>query len=379
MPGASQPSPPPASSLSPLTDRLLREGPAFDVFQAVYLLTHASRSSDRSADAEAALPVRIRPSEQRSFPPADVRSIRCDASPDGSRFAMTVAWMGLYGADGVLPPHASEHGLSDDDEPPSPLRAFLDIFHQRLYTLLYQAWHKPRPSLHRPGREAPNQGDARRLAALAGIDVPSLPPTGPSAAPSSVSPLRLAASAGRLGAMGRNAEGLQALLEGVLPGLRVRIEENILRRYPIPQPIRLENGTSRLGHLPPLGRTVADRSSAFRIHVGPLGPSAYRDLLPGGRLAQRIAAIVRWYVPDLLDYDVHLHRSPSASTDVVLGDRTARLDATTILGRPRATTRTVRYAATDGSVSLGERRGAAPVGPPGSSMPFRSSRRPASS
>jgi predicted component of type VI protein secretion system len=179
--------------------------------------------------------------------------------------------------------------------------------------------------------------------------------------------------------MGRNAEGLQAILEGVLPcGLRIRIEENVLRRYPIPQPIRLETGISRLGHLPPLGRTVADRSSAFRIHVGPLGPAAYRDLLPGGLLARRIADIVRWYVPDRLDYDVHLHRSPSASTDVALGDRTARLDATTILGRPRATTRTVRYAATDGSVSLGERRGTAPVGP-GSSTTFRSSRRRASS
>jgi type VI secretion system protein ImpH len=356
----------------------VQEGPAFDFFQAVYLCTHASRTLDPSADEKTALPVRIRPSEQRSFPSADVRSIRCLASPDGPRFAMTVAWMGLYGADGVLPPHASEHGLSADHEPPSPLRAFLDLFHQRLYTLLYQAWHKPRPSLHRPGREAPNRRDTRRFAALGGIDRPSLRPTGSPADSSPVSPLRLAAFAGRLGAMGRNAEGLQALLAGVLPGLRVRIEENILRRYPIPQPIRLETGRTRLGHLPPLGRTVADRSSAFRIHVGPLGPAAYRDLLPGGHLAQRVAAIVRWYVPDLLDYDIHLHRSPSASTDVVLGDRTARLDATTILGRPRATTHTVRYAATNGSVSSGEHCGAAPAGP-GSSTPFRSSRRRASS
>jgi hypothetical protein len=79
-----------------------------------------------------------------------------------------------------------------------------------------------------------------------------------------------------------------------------------------------------------------------------------------------------------LDYDVHLHRSPSASTDVVLGDRTARLDATTILGRPRATTRTVRYAATEGSVSSGEHRGAAPTGP-GSPTTSRSSRRRVSS
>jgi type VI secretion system protein ImpH len=292
---------------------------------------------------------------------------------------MTVAWMGLYGADGVLPPHAGEHGLSADDEPPSPLRAFLDIFHRRLYTLLYQAWYKLRPSLHRPGRDAPNRRDARRFAALGGIDTTSaLPAVSPTDAPP-VSALRLAAFAGRLGAMGRNAEGLQAILEGVLPcGLRIRIEENVLRRYPIPQPIRLETGTSRLGHLPPLGRTVADRSSAFRIHVGPLGPAAYRDLLPGGRLAQRVADIVRWYVPNLLDYDVHLHRSPSASTDVVLGDRTARLDATTILGRPRATTRTVRYAATEGSVSSGEHRGAAPTGP-GSPTTSRSSRRRVSS
>jgi type VI secretion system protein ImpH len=291
---------------------------------------------------------------------------------------MTVAWMGLYGADGVLPPHVSEHGLSADDEPPSPLRAFLDLFHQRLYTLLYQAWHKPRPSLHRPGQNAPNRRDARRFAALAGLDTASPLPEVSTADASPVSVLRLAAFAGRLGAMGRNAEGLQAILEGVLPcGLRIRIEENVLRRYPIPQPIRLETGISRLGHLPPLGRTVADRSSAFRIHVGPLGSSAYRDLLPGGRLAQRIADIVRRYVPDRLDYDVRLHRSPSASTDVVLGDRTARLDATTILGRPRAGRRTVRYVPTGEPTSSGNRGTASASSVP--STTSRSSRRRASS
>jgi len=376
---AEAPSPGRSCEGEPLIDRLVREGPAFDLWQAVYLLHQAIHGDATEKSAEASL--RIRPSEQRSFPPSNLRSVHREPSRDGTTcVVVTATRMGLYGADAALPPHDYNGAISRDEQPSTALRSFLDIFHHRIYTLRYRARARVRPSLHSPGEAAPDLRNARRYVSLAGLDATQIDEDKPSNTIGDdrlpVTPLRLAAYAGRLCATGRNAEGLETLLEAVLPDLAVRVEEHVLRQRPIPYPLQLGRDAPRLGQAPPLGRTVRDRSSAFRIHIGPLRDPEFADLLPGGALAERVGWVVRHFVPDLLDYDVRLHLHPSVLTDVVLGGRDTQLGTATVLGRPRdAATRTVNYTTTDATGSV--QTGTARVRSTDGATPLRSTGQPA--
>lgn len=319
--------PPPAALLR----TLCRRGSRYDLMPAIYLAAHAGTCAGATPEANsepaARPPFTVRPSSRQAFPPSSVRSV--DWAPNSgfhALFSITAARMGLYGSGGALPPHYAK-AVSSDDEPDTPLRAFLDLFHHRLYQLLFEGWLKRRPSLHPPGQAVPTPRTANRYRSLAGLP--------PAAEPQdSAASLRLAAFAGRLQALGRNAEGLRAILQSVLH-VPVRIEENIPRRRLLPRPLVLRRGTARLGKTPPIGRTFLDRSGAFRIHLGPLHPDAYRALHPGGALARRVAEIVSSYVPDRLEYEVELTLKVDAADTVVLGRRDDRSDDSGDAGAPR--------------------------------------------
>jgi type VI secretion system protein ImpH len=335
-----------------LVRRLLQDGYRFDVYQAVHVVslllprTDGADALDGWRDAS----VQLRPSAALAFPASDIERVDAVALGESRRVRITATFGGLYGVDAALPAHYHDL-LATEATEGAALRDFLDIFNHRLYALLFRAWQKYRPVLRRPecsvaaspaaaspAAASPAARDARRFLALAGI--------GPAQETASLNPLRLASFAGRLGVQVRSAEGLAALLDGLLGGLPVTVEENVPRWVPAPDRPGLAAGV-RLGANATIGRRVRDCSGAFRIHLGPLPLRTYLDLLPGGALARHVDSLVRRYAPDYLDYDVALTLETDAAPPTSLGAGT-RLGLSTFLGRPSAsTTRIVRYPGPD--------------------------------
>ena len=67
------------------------------------------------------------------------------------------------------------------------------------------------------------------------------------------------------------------------------------------------NGSfNRLGIETVAGQKVWDDQSKFRVRIGPLGFEEFRDFLPGGRLADELMDLIRFFVRGELDFDVQL-------------------------------------------------------------------------
>ncbi|WP_412068640.1 type VI secretion system baseplate subunit TssG [Rubrivirga sp. IMCC43871] len=301
-------------------ERLADEPYHFGFFQALRLLA-ASRGGPTSIggsvyDDEA---VRVRPDASSVFPAADLRRL-LDGGDDGAT-TVEVGFGGLYGIDAALP--ASFHEtIATGEEHTRPLRDFLDFVGHRTYAQLWRAWARYRPEIRGVGAHGPR---AVALAGGAGVDASLLP------------------LAARLNAWARNAEGLRALLTHAT-GLVVRIVENVPRRVRLGERPRL--GSARLGLDAVVGERVYDESGMFRIELGPLGIDDFRDLLPGCSGAARLAALVRLYASDVLDYDVDLILRSDEAPPLVLGDAaSARLGRNATIGSPREPLlrRRVRY------------------------------------
>lgn len=348
-----------------LGERLLHEGHLFDYVQALYLLERLLPAdpalSTTATDTISAFVdrVHVRASPALAFPPADIRSIRLAHRSSGLNAAVergrapslasaahhadpvavvTATFMGLYGIDSPLPGSLRED-VSRDADCSSSLRAFLDIFDRRLYAFFYRAWRKHRPALRVPGAFAsPDAAEkpVRPFLALTGCAAPS-------ASEAPVAPLRLASFASTLARRTRSAYGLQTLLSGILDGLPVKVKENVSRWISVGAPSGLGHRGARLGVDTHLGRQIEDRSSTFRLVVGPVDIDTYRRLLPGEPLARRLAWGVDLYVSDILAYDVELVLRTEAVDELRLGGR-AKLGQSTFLGDVAATvSRIVSY------------------------------------
>jgi type VI secretion system protein ImpH len=282
----------------------------------------------------------VRPRTSPVFPASDIE--RVEVAPDGTVTA-EVTFMGLYGPSPALPRYFTEPIAHDEAD---ALRAFLDLFGGRLYGLYHEAWRKYRPrarfTADGAGEAQAPPDDAMPFVALAGVP----PATGIDGVP--IPPLRLAALAGRLGARARNAAGLRDLLAHFL-GVPAAIEENHPRWVTAPWRGRLGapgDAGVRLGQGALLGGRIYDVSGKARVVLGPLDIEEFRSLLPGGDRAALAAGLVRFYLPDGLDFDVELRLREAQTHPLVLGDGASRLGRNAWVGRtgPGLTSQVISYA-----------------------------------
>ena len=312
--------------------RMADKGYQFGFFQAVRLLAGARGGPQTVGGPEPRREaVRVSPDPASVFPAADIRHVRPPASPTDP-VEVEVGFGGLYGVDAALPAVFHER-ISNKGEETAPLREFLDLLGHRPYAQLWRAWARYRPEVRAwsVGREDVH---AVRAAALTGS---------PKTADAPVPTRDLLPLAARLTAWARNAEGLRALLEHAT-GHAVRVLENVPRFVRLSDRPRL--GAARLGIDAIVGERIHDQSGKFRLEIGPLGLDAFRSLLPGRGGASRVAALVRLYLTDLLDYDVALLLRADEAPPLRLGDTdSARLGRNALLGRPQGdlVRRRVRY------------------------------------
>lgn len=288
------------------------------------LLPGAARiGHDGPADDER---LRLRPSLALSCPVADLESIELPAN-ERDPVRLTVTFLGLYGVDSPLPPLYGEHLAQNADEPGSQrVRAFLDLFHHRLYSLLFRAWRKSHPvgAGERPDalydRLLALTGYASRL----GLGGPTMP--------------RLAEARIKV-LQARTASGLEAMLQ-LRTGHRCRVEQAVARHASIPPDQRTQLGRQHceLGNNLVAGARAIDRNLVF-LHVQAEDHAAWCRLAPRGPDRRALELAVGDYLREPVHYELVTELASAQAPPWRLGTRQTALGRDTWLGRPRPVAR----------------------------------------
>lgn len=266
--------------------------------------------------------LRIRPSLSLSCPVADLEAIELPADEQG-RVRLTVTFLGLYGVDSPLPPLYGEHLAQSAEEPGGQrVRAFLDLFHHRLYSLLFRAWRKSHPV---GVGERPDALYDRLLALTGyssrlGLGGPTMP--------------RLA-EARLTAARARTAVGLEAMLRW-RAGHDCRVEQAVIRRAEIPSDQRTRLGRQHcvLGDDLVAGARATDRN-LVRLHVQAEDHAAWCRLAPRGIDRRSIDRAVADYLREPVPYELTVHLAAAQVPPWRLGTRQTALGRDTWLGSPR--------------------------------------------
>ncbi len=301
-----------------LTSDIISQGWAYQAFQALYLLETSLDLRDQDEEALARF-VSVAPAAELSFPAGDIR--RCVIDSNG-RFRLELNLLGFYGVNSPLPQYFNDI-TSRDGDGHHELRAFLECFNKRLYSLAYLAWKKF-------NLFEDNNGQAsiytRYLAAISGGADENH------------------AYAGILGSRIKSAQGLAATLEDFL-GFPTRIQENIPCWIPIEQPSCLGQQLG-LGDNTILGEQLMDVGSKIAIFVGPLPIANATELLPGRPLAEQLGKLLREYLDPSISYELELIAIADRDYQTILGNDSSILGWTSCLGEPGATPNHIRLTTT---------------------------------
>ena len=267
-------------------------------------------------------PVRLRQEPSLAFAPSTLAWAR--APHDGQPGEISVYSFGLFGPNGPLPLHLTEHARERAHHAGDrTLSAFADLFHQRLILLFYRAWADSQATV------SLDRGEDRFTRYVA-----SLLHMGQRSARRRDAVFDHAKyhAAGHLVRQTRNPEGLKQILERFF-GVAVRIREFVPQWIRLAPAQQLSLGSNAgLGQTTMLGSAIRDAQHKFRIELGPLDLATYRDFLPGGKRAWQLLHWVRQYIGIELAWDVRLTLKAEAATGMTLSSP-APLGMASWLGR----------------------------------------------
>lgn len=304
-----------ATRVVELFEQLTRAPHEFDFFQLLRQLEGLYRDRPRLARSPrpADDPVRLGQQPSLAFPPRTVASF--EPGNSGLPPRVEVLFFGLFGPNGPLPIHVTEyvydrlHNSGD-----ATLARFADVFHHRLLSLFYRGWANAQPCVQ---YDRPEEDQFwKYVGTQFGMGLPSF--RGRDAVPDNAKRYY----SGWLACQTRSADGLEAMA-GDFFQLPVRIDEFVGRWIDIPDDCRFVLGTvpetGSLGSSAPIGSQVWNCQQKFRIVFGPLRYDGYARLLPGGESLRRLAALVRNYLGDELEWDVGLILEKVEVPPLVLG------------------------------------------------------------
>ncbi|MEO8185451.1 MAG: type VI secretion system baseplate subunit TssG [Deltaproteobacteria bacterium] len=288
---------------------------AFDFHMALRRLDGAypDRPSTGTARSPGEEPVRFGQDPSLGFAPAAIQAFQ--APHNGETGRMRLAFLGLFGTQGPLPLHFTEHardGLRGAGD--RTFAAFVDLFQHRLFAFFHRAWALSQPAVGQDRSET--NPFLRYLGALCGVGLPSMH------ARDGIPQRAKVQFVSRLSGNLRNAEGLEAILQEYF-GVPVRLEEFIGEWLDIPPEYRWQLGRARevsaLGETTVAGARSFQRAQKFRVTLGPLGAADFQSFLPGTERLQALAALVRMYVGDELAWDVRLRHDSKQRQQLCLG------------------------------------------------------------
>ncbi len=292
---------------------LLRKGHEFSFYQVMRLLRLFIRNFEKSEERESIEEehIRIRPELSLIFPASDVANIE-EIDSEKPLFLVTATLLGLYGSSSPLPTFYTEDLLDEASEDMSVTRDFIDILNHNLYLLLFRCWTKYR--LFFQVVEEKNPKILEKLFCLIGLGEKELRRDLLESYP-------LIRYTGLFTQFPKSALGLKTLLQDALGNLRIEVIPCVKRVVKIPPDQRLYLGTSgsSLGEDGFLGEEIDDRMGKFRLQIGPLKSEPFHSLLPGNPNHQRLALLTKFYLLDVLEYDIELVLAEREAETVCLG------------------------------------------------------------
>jgi type VI secretion system protein ImpH len=310
----------------------------FHFFQAVRLLERIS--PDRESVGNFSRPdrevVRFGAHQTTSFPASEIQAL---SFPDGRQPQMSVNFMGLTGAQGVLALWYTDYVMQRMRAKDHAPREFFDIFNHRAISLFYRAWEKYRFGIAYERGEPDSM--SKQLMALVGLGTQGMegrafhvpgsafhdgaqqtsnekrgtPSDGP-----------LLYFAGLFSQQPRSAGALQQIVSDYF-NVPVEIEQFAGRWYRLERnsQTRLDESdsyTEALGIGTVVGDEVWDQQSVVRIRVGPLPLDRYLEFLPTGNAWQPLRSLVRFYFNDQLDFELQLVLRREEAPRCELGNET---------------------------------------------------------
>ncbi len=302
----------------------------FSFYRLIYLLERLFPEAPRVGHTGPARDERIRIRSDTSlvFHSSDISKLHYEPYPDGEKRAqVTATFLGLYGSTSPLPPHFSEDVcLSVHQGGNQPIREFLDVFHNRLFSLVYRSWAKYRLSVGylKGGKDA----FMRRMFCAVGRD-------GFSDHDTPLHPFYFLKFAPLLASKSRSSHTLKVVLDELFGNVGVNIEQFIGHWTQIEKPLRNQLGVQnhQLGLDLTLGRYVFDGSGRYKIVLGPLEYDDYLAFLPGGHRRPLLQQVVNLFTPGIHDTMLELHVDLEAAPRFQLGSpRASTLSRTAWLG-----------------------------------------------
>lgn len=325
-----------------VANRLIEQPYQFDFFQAMRLLEKMAQEDPETYPnwkpiGQDGPPhrelVQLKVLCARTFPPSEVASIvrrrpdAEDAPPEGEPpFTMTTTFMGVFGAQGVMPLHYTQTILDRVRRKDFALRDFIDLFHHRILSFFYRAWEKYRfpIAFERARRNSlkPKQLDlfTETLYALVGMGTSGIRER------LLIDDETFLYYAGHFAHRPRSALGLQQILEDYFSfdvvvqqytGHWLYIDPADQSR--LPDSAGMLGGNNRLGEETVIGHRMWNCETRFRLRIGPVDYRQYQRLMPSGDQLGEVAQLTRTYVGNSLDFDIQLVLKNSEVPQCILG------------------------------------------------------------
>jgi type VI secretion system protein ImpH len=288
-----------------IDDVLFAKAWEFDFFQAVRLL-QLRYSEQCAAEARESRAVHFCVKNSLAFPASSIVKI------DHGRFdltksrppQMTVTFLGLTGAAGVLPTAYTEIAVDRECFGDPSFADFLDLFNDRLIWLFYRSWEKHRFFVgyeHLPSTSRNQDLVTSGLFALIGMGTPELRGRLP------IPDQALLRYAGLLAQQPHSAECLRSLLYDYFK-IPVRVEQLLGRWHSLESAELCLLGSgeqnSQLGCGAVAGDAIWTRHALLRLVFGPLTAQQFGSLLPCGGLFAKVAGLTRWFLGAALDFEL---------------------------------------------------------------------------
>lgn len=283
-----------------------------DFYQLVRVIECSDKSKPPVGDSYSPQTDSVRFAQNVSlgFAPGTVSSIRQaeDKCP-----VVEVNFLGLTGPNGPLPLHVTEKILSMRRDGNTSLKAFLDLFNNRMIALFYKAWRMSKPAVAYTSSE-----DRFKLyiSSIAGIAGDSF--TGRDGIDDDYK--RYCASALSSGV--KNAEGLESMIEGYF-NVPAKVMQFEGRWVPLNKDEMMHSGRSncRLGLDTIIGERIWNCQIGIMVELGPLDRDVYKKFYKNEVLYGKLIDLLRTYCGDEYRVDVRFILKRHDAEGVCLGRR----------------------------------------------------------
>lgn len=286
------------NSTTDVVERLKKEYRGYSFFQLIQILQrlYPENSEIGGLGPASKEKIHFRAHPSLAFPVADVQNIEFKGN---KKVDVEVNFLGIIGPSTPLPLFYTEDILFSEEKD-NAIRCFLDFFHHRMVSLFFRSWQKYRYMVRY--QKGATDSVSNYLFSLLGVGAKEFREF------SRVRWNRLLPFVGLLSMKSRSERTLRTVLSYYFENIPIELMECTGKMVTIDMSQRSQLGlvNTILGTTASLGPKVFDRSSSYKLQLGPLDYEHYRNFLPFGKYYEELRELVNFVVSDQYAFDIEL-------------------------------------------------------------------------